>query len=133
MLGLGRSSSRNPEVFLVQIVLPLVVLSCYLLDEDEACGVHVHQVVGGFKVNPVPRSLLWQGGCVKKCRLLEQNKRTLFSMLHTSQDKPSAKELVWVEARKLKSLNQKSSGVEIFHQVVSCQLKDFDPTSGHVT
>ena len=75
MLGLGQSSSRNPEVLLAQDVL----LSCDPLDEDDACGVHVHQVVVGVsKVNPVPRSLLWRGGCVKKCRLFEQNKGILF-------------------------------------------------------
>ena len=44
MLGLDRSSSRNPEVLLAQIVL----LSCDLLDEDDSYGVYVHQaVVGG--------------------------------------------------------------------------------------
>ena len=42
------------------------------------CGVHVHQVVVDCsKANPVPRRLLWRGGCVKECRLLKQNKRRL--------------------------------------------------------
>ena len=85
MLGLDRSSSRNPEVLFAQVVL----LSCDLLDEDAACGVHIHQVVaGGSKVNPVPRSLLWRGGCVKKCRLLEQNKRILLVIPSQHQTSP---------------------------------------------
>ena len=133
MLGLDRSSSRNPEVLFAQVVL----LSCDLLDEDDACGVHIHQVVaGGSKVNPVSRSLLWRGGWVKKCRLLKQNKRTLkviLTFLQKSPNKPSAKELACVEVRKLNSLDQRSSSVEIFHQVVSCQLQDRHPTSGPVT
>ena len=128
VLGLGRSSSRNPQVLYAQVVL----LSCDLLDEDDACGVHIHQVVaGGSKVNPVPRSLLWRDGCVKKYRLLKQNKRTLIVMMaaQASPDESIAKELGYGEARKLNSLDQRSSRVEIFHQVVSCQLEDFDPTS----
>ena len=44
VLGLGRSSSRNPQVLYAQVVL----LSCDLLDEDDSYGVYVHQaVVGG--------------------------------------------------------------------------------------
>ena len=129
MCCLGHSSTRNPEVPLAQVALE----SCDLLDEDNACGVHVHQVVvGGSKVNPVPRSLLWQGGCVKKCRFLKQNKRRLLdipSQHQTSPDELSAKELGCVEARKLNSLDQRSSRVEIFHQFVGCQLADFDPAS----
>ena len=131
MLGLGQSSSRNPEVLLAQDVL----LSCDPLDEDDACGVHVHQVaVDESKVNPVPRSLLWRGGCVKKCRLLKQNKRRLLvipSQHQTSPDELSAKELGCVEARKLNSLDQRSSRVEIFHQVVGGQLED--PNNDPVT
>ena len=130
---LGRGSSRNPEVLLAQIDLPLVVSSCDLLGEDEACCVHVHRVaVGSSKVNQVPFSFLWQGGCVKKCSLPKQNKRTLFIILtiqQPSQEKPSAKELACVDARKLKSLDQRRSSVEFFHQVVSCQLEEPDPTS----
>ena len=118
------SGSRHPEVLLAQVHLPLRG-SRLVLDEDEACGVHVHQVVDGVsKVNPVPQSLLWRGGCVKKCRLLEleQNQRTTvnisISISHhqTSQDELSAKETECVDwRRKLKSLDQRSSRVEIFH------------------
>ena len=39
------SISRYPEVPLAQIVLRLVILYYDPLDEDEACGVHVHHVV----------------------------------------------------------------------------------------
>ena len=130
---LGSISSRNPEVFLAQIVLPLVLLSCNLLGEDEACCAHGHSHGAvGSKVNQVLFSFLWWGGCVEKCVLLEQNKRMLFIIFiiqQTSQDKPSAKELACVNARKLKSLDQRSRVVEIFHQVVSCQLEESDPTS----
>ena len=133
MLGLGRSFSRNPEVLLAQVVL----LSCDLLGEDDACGVQVHQVVaGGSKVNLVPRSLLWRGGWVKKCRLLKQNKRTLkviLIFLQKSPNKPTTKELACVEVRKLNSLDQRSSSVEIFHEFVSCQPEDFDATSERIT
>ena len=60
------------------MVLQLVLLSYDPLDEDEACGVHVHKVVvPGSKGNPVPRNLLWRDGCVKKCRLLKRIKRKL--------------------------------------------------------
>ena len=67
---------------LAQVFLLLIFFFRDPLDEDQASSILDHQVVVALlfikieerQRNPVPASLLWQGGCVEKCPLLKRNR-----------------------------------------------------------